>query len=270
MPELPEVETTRCGIEPHIKGQQIQELIIRNPNLRWPVPDFLAETIEGRIVENISRRGKYILLQIASGSVMIHLGMSGSIRIVKPDQPVAKHDHLDFCFSGGKVMRFTDPRRFGSVLWQPQGEIHELLHKLGPEPLSDEFDADYLKQRCEGRKTAIKQLIMDSHVVVGVGNIYATEALFLCGIDPRRAAGNISKPRISELVVQIKQVLAAAIEQGGTTLKDFVGGDGKPGYFKQKLNVYGRKGEPCVQCMAPLSEVRLGQRSTVFCKHCQR
>lgn len=270
MPELPEVETTRSGIEPHIQGRAIQKLVIRNPNLRWPVPNFLPDMIEGEVVQSVSRRGKYILLQLSMGSVMIHLGMSGSIRIVDPKHPVEKHDHLDFCFSGGKVMRFTDPRRFGSVLWQPQGEIHELLHKLGPEPLSDEFNVDYLKQKCEGRKTAIKQLIMDSHIVVGVGNIYATEALFLAGIDPRRVAGNIAKARLSELLIQIKKVLAAAIEQGGTTLKDFVGGDGKPGYFKQKLNVYGRKGEPCVQCMAPLSEVRLGQRSTVFCKHCQR
>lgn len=270
MPELPEVETTCRGIAPHIDQQIITALVIRNPNLRWPVPDFLADKVVGQVVEEVGRRGKYILLRIAGGVVMIHLGMSGSLRIVDRDAPVQKHDHVDFCFGDGKLLRLTDPRRFGSVLWQPEGEHHELLYHLGPEPLSDAFDALYLKQQCAGRKAAIKQVIMDSKVVVGVGNIYATEALFLAGIDPRRAAGNISQARLELLVVEIKKVLAAAIIQGGTTLKDFVGGDGKPGYFKQKLNAYGRKGEPCVNCMAPLTEVRLGQRATVFCKHCQR
>jgi len=270
MPELPEVETTCRGILPHVNQQTLTRLVVRNPNLRWPVPDFLAQEVQGQVIKAVNRRGKYILLELNSGEIMIHLGMSGSLRIVDQDKPVMKHDHVDFCFSNGKALRLTDPRRFGSVLWQPQNEHHELLYKLGPEPLSEQFNSEYLKAACDGRKAAIKQVIMDSKVVVGVGNIYATEALFLAKIDPRRAAGNISLARLERLVEYIKVVLAAAIEQGGTTLKDFVGSDGKPGYFKQKLNVYGRKGGPCVECMAPLTEVRLGQRSTVFCKHCQR
>lgn len=270
MPELPEVETTCRGISPHIVGYRLTQLKVRNPNLRWPVPDFLPGMIEGKTVTEVSRRGKYILISVDGGQVMVHLGMSGSLRVVDQDKEVQKHDHVDFCLSHGKALRLTDPRRFGSVLWQPSGEHHELLYKLGPEPLSDEFNSEYLMACCSGRKAAIKQLIMDSKVVVGVGNIYATEALFLAGIDPRRAAGNISSARMALFVVEIKKVLAAAIEQGGTTLKDFVGSDGKPGYFQQKLNAYGRKGEPCVNCLSPLTEVRLGQRSTVFCKQCQR
>ena len=270
MPELPEVETTCRGVAPHIEGLALQSLNVRNPNLRWPVPDFLGNEVEGDKLRHVRRRGKYILLGFATGEVMVHLGMSGSLRIVEPTADIGKHDHVDFCFEGGQVMRLTDPRRFGSVLWQPYGEHHELLYSLGPEPLSDAFNAQYLQQRCKGRKAAIKQVVMDSKVVVGVGNIYASEALFKAGIDPRRAAGRIALERLEVLVVEIKQVLAAAIEQGGTTLKDFVGGDGKPGYFKQELNVYGRGDQPCVQCMSPLIEVRLGQRSTVFCKHCQR
>ncbi|MAY42155.1 MULTISPECIES: bifunctional DNA-formamidopyrimidine glycosylase/DNA-(apurinic or apyrimidinic site) lyase [unclassified Neptuniibacter] len=270
MPELPEVETTCRGISPHISGQKLIALNIRNPNLRWPIPDFLAASIEGKSVQSVTRRGKYLLIGFESGDVMVHLGMSGSLRVVGEQKAPQKHDHVDFCFQNGQVLRLTDPRRFGSVLWQPKGECHELLYRLGPEPLDEEFNADYLHECCKGKKTAIKQVIMNSKVVVGVGNIYATEALFLCGIDPRRAAGNISLLRVEQLVVEIKKVLAVAITQGGTTLKDFVGGDGKPGYFQQKLNAYGRKGEPCVNCLSPLTEVRLGQRSTVFCKHCQR
>jgi len=270
MPELPEVETTCRGISPHIVGHKITQLKVRNPNLRWPVPDFLGQRIEGQSVLDVSRRGKYILIKVDGGQIMVHLGMSGSLRVVDQDKEVQKHDHVDFCFSDGKALRLTDPRRFGSVLWQPEGEHHELLYKLGPEPLSEEFNAAYLHACCKGRKAAIKQLIMDSKVVVGVGNIYATEALFSAAIDPRRAAGNISAERLEVFVKEIKKVLSVAIEQGGTTLKDFVGSDGKPGYFQQKLNAYGRKGEPCVNCLSPLTEVRLGQRSTVFCKQCQR
>lgn len=270
MPELPEVETTCRGISPHISGQKLIKLIVRNPNLRWPVPDFLADMLEGGYVQRVTRRGKYLLVGFDEGDVMVHLGMSGSLRIVEEQESPQKHDHVDFCFENGCALRLSDPRRFGSVLWQPKGEHHELLYSLGPEPLGEMFNADYLLSCCKGKKTAIKQVIMNSKVVVGVGNIYATEALFLCGIDPRRAAGNISALRVEKLVCEIKNVLSAAITQGGTTLKDFVGGDGKPGYFQQKLNAYGRKGKPCVNCLSPLTEVRLGQRSTVFCKHCQR
>lgn len=270
MPELPEVETTRRGIEPHIEGQQVVRLVVRQPKLRWPVPDNLAELMQGQVIQHVERRGKYLLLRISSGAVMIHLGMSGSLYLVPADQPAAYHDHVDIVLASGLALRLTDPRRFGSVLWQPEGESHPLLSKLGPEPLSEGFNVEYLWQCCQGRKGAIKQLIMDSHIVVGVGNIYANEALFGAGIHPKRAAGRISKQRLSRFVEEIKQVLAKAIEQGGTTLKDFVGGDGKPGYFKQELQVYGRGGEKCVNCNAELKEIRLGQRSTVYCPECQR
>jgi len=270
MPELPEVETTRRGIEPHVVDRTITRIKVRQPKLRWPVPVELGETLPGARVESVRRRGKYLLLKVATGELMIHLGMSGSLRIVDQQKPAEKHDHVDICLDDGRALRLTDPRRFGAVLWQATGERHELLRQLGPEPLTEEFNATYLKACCEGRRTAIKQLIMDSKVVVGVGNIYANEALFSAGIHPKRRAGHISQERLDRLVVEIKRVLAAAIEQGGTTLKDFVGGDGKPGYFAQKLQVYGRAGAPCVQCFEPLKEIRLGQRSTVFCSHCQR
>lgn len=270
MPELPEVETTRCGVKPHLEQQHITALVVRQPRLRWPVPDDLAALIEGRVINAVSRRGKYLLIELDNGAVMIHLGMSGSLYMVPLDQPAAYHDHVDIQLSSGMALRLTDPRRFGSVLWQPAGTCHELLAKLGPEPLSDQFTVDYLQQRCEGRQQAIKQFIMDSHVVVGVGNIYANEALFSAGIHPKRAAGKISRQRLERFVDEIKKVLSRAIEQGGTTLKDFVGGDGKPGYFKQELQVYGRGGEACVTCQTPLKEIRLGQRSTVYCGVCQR
>ena len=270
MPELPEVETTRRGIEPHLTGQKVKVMVVRQPKLRWPVPEALPERVAGQVISSVERRGKYLLLNIAGGAVMIHLGMSGSLYLVAEDQPAAYHDHVDLVLESGMALRLTDPRRFGSVLWQAGGESHELLEKLGPEPLSDEFNADYLIRKCNGRKQAIKQLIMDSHIVVGVGNIYANEALFSAGIHPKRQAGRVSAIRLARLVEEIKQVLARAIEQGGTTLKDFVGGDGKPGYFKQELNVYGRAGKSCHNCNANLKEIRLGQRSTVYCPECQR
>ncbi|MBN3562629.1 bifunctional DNA-formamidopyrimidine glycosylase/DNA-(apurinic or apyrimidinic site) lyase [Aliamphritea spongicola] len=270
MPELPEVETTRRGIEPHIVGQQVDQLIVRQPKLRWPVPEQLSDYLKGKVIESVQRRGKYLLLNTDQGAAMYHLGMSGSLYMVSADQPPAYHDHVDLVLKNGMALRLTDPRRFGSLLWQARGEQHELLVKLGPEPLSDAFDADHLQAACAGRKVAIKQLVMNSAVVVGVGNIYANEALFAAGIHPKRAAGRISRQRIEQLVVEIKRILAAAIEQGGTTLKDFIGGDGKPGYFKQELSVYGRGGEACVRCDTPLTEIRLGQRSTVFCPNCQR
>jgi len=270
MPELPEVETTRRGIEPHLQGKIISALVVRQPKLRWPIPSKLGELIKGQRISAVERRGKYLLLHTTPGAVMIHLGMSGSLYLVPTNQPAAYHDHVDLQLDSGMALRLTDPRRFGSVLWQPAGMQHDLLAKLGPEPLSDQFNADYLWQRCQGRKSAIKQLIMDSHVVVGVGNIYANEALFGAGIHPKRAAGRISKRRLTVFVKEIKQVLSRAIAQGGTTLKDFVGGDGKPGYFKQELQVYGRAGESCVKCRNSLKEIRLGQRSTVYCPECQR
>lgn len=270
MPELPEVETTRRGIEPHVVGRTVSTLDVRQPRLRWPVPAELSALLPGKTVEAVKRRGKYLLLQFDCGYLLVHLGMSGSLRVVERSKTPGKHDHVDLCLSDGKALRLTDPRRFGAVLWQDANEVHELLAHLGPEPLSDEFDDQYLLAKAKGRKTAIKTFLMDSKVVVGVGNIYANEALFAAGIHPKRAAGQISAARMNRLVYEVKRVLAAAIEQGGTTLKDFVGGDGKPGYFKQQLNVYGRAGEPCVSCKKPLKEIRLGQRATVYCSHCQR
>lgn len=270
MPELPEVETTCRGIEPHITGRHVSRLVVRQPRLRWPVPAELTELLPRSRVLQVTRRGKYLLIGFAQGEVLVHLGMSGSLRILPQGTPAGKHDHVDLELDDGQLLRLTDPRRFGSVLWQPSGTEHPLLARLGPEPLSDLFHADYLYTCCKGRRCAIKQLIMDSHVVVGVGNIYASEALFAAGIDPRRAAGRISAERLARLVVEIKRILGYAIQRGGTTLRDFVGGDGKPGYFQQELYVYGRAGEPCKACAAPLKEIKLGQRSSVFCSYCQK
>jgi formamidopyrimidine-DNA glycosylase len=276
MPELPEVETTRRGIEPHISGRVISRLIVRQPQLRWPIPKPLARLLKGRLIDRVQRRAKYLLLHIGTpeqlqGTVIIHLGMSGSLRIIEADEPPMAHDHVDIVLADGKALRYTDPRRFGCVLWQAAGEQpHVLLASLGPEPLSGQFDGELLYQRSRGRKVAVKSLLMDNKIVVGVGNIYANEALFAAGIRPDRAAGKISRQRYLLLAAEVKSVLAEAIEQGGTTLRDFVGGDGKPGYFKQSLQVYGRGNQPCVSCQQPLKEIRLGQRSTVFCSRCQR
>jgi formamidopyrimidine-DNA glycosylase len=270
MPELPEVETTRRGVAPYLRDHSVRALVVRQPRLRWPVPADLAGLIEGQPVRGVSRRGKYLLIDFDAGTVLVHLGMSGSLRLVPGEQLPGKHDHVDFLLDSGLALRLTDPRRFGAVLWQEAGTEHALLASLGPEPLSEAFDAPLLQQACKGRRSAIKLRIMDNKVVVGVGNIYANEALFAAGIDPQRAAGRISAQRLDRLVAEIKRVLERAIAQGGTTLRDFVGGDGKPGYFKQELCVYGRGGDSCVCCGTVLKEIRLGQRSTVFCPRCQR
>jgi formamidopyrimidine-DNA glycosylase len=270
MPELPEVETTRRGIAPLLEGRTVTAVNLRQPRLRWPVPRDLGKTLAGQELMLVERRGKYLLLRFRTGTLIMHLGMSGSLRVLPADTPPETHDHVDVVF-GGNCLRLRDPRRFGAVLWQAGPvEEHELLRHLGPEPLCDAFNADYLAKVAHGRKLAIKQLIMDSKVVVGVGNIYANEALYLAGIHPGRAAGRIGYPRLVQLVDAIKQVLAAAIEQGGTTLRDFQREDGRPGYFAQKLQVYGRGGLPCPGCGRPLKEIRQGQRSTVYCPHCQR
>jgi len=270
MPELPEVETTRLGILPHVENRRVTAVVVRQRAMRWPVPDELEAVLTGARISTVERRGKYLLLHTARGVVLVHLGMSGSLRIVEKDAVLRKHDHVDICLQGSKVLRFHDPRRFGCVLWQAAntGE-HPLLALLGPEPLSGEFTAEYLFARSRKRKVPVKHFIMDSHVVVGVGNIYANEALFSAGILPKRRAGSISLDRYRALVAEIKTVLARAITVGGTTLRDFIGGDGKPGYFKQSLQVYGRGGEPCIVCQTALKEVRLGQRTTVFCPQCQ-
>lgn len=270
MPELPEVETTCRGIQAHIEGKTVKEVIVRQAQLRWPVSTELSTILPGQRIKNVSRRGKYLLLESGAGYVLIHLGMSGSLRIAKKKEEAKKHDHVDIVLKNGFILRYRDPRRFGCMLWAGREPFkHVLLEKLGPEPLTDDFNATYLFALSRKRSSAIKTFIMDSHVVVGVGNIYANEALFAAGIRPRRQAGKVSKSAYIKLVAAIKAILASAIEQGGTSLRDFVGGDGKPGYFKQSLSVYGRAGEACVNCQTELKEIRLGQRSTVYCPGCQ-
>ncbi len=271
MPELPEVETTCNGIAPHIVGQIVKQVIVRQPQLRWPVPEALNQTLSGLCIESVTRRAKYLLFATNNGTVLLHLGMSGSLRILSADQAAGKHDHIDFVFDDETVLRFNDPRRFGAVLWttQPAAE-HQLLKDLGPEPLLAEFSGELLYARSRNRKLAVKSFIMDSHIVVGVGNIYANEGLFMAGIQPTRQAGKVSLARYQKLAECIRVVLRHAIEQGGTTLRDFVNEAGKPGYFQQQLKVYGRAGLPCVSCLQPLTEIRIAQRSTVFCGVCQR
>ena len=271
MPELPEVETTRRGIEPLITGCQIVELILRVDKLRWPLERSLCESLPGQTVHSVTRRAKYLLLNCDRGSLVLHLGMSGSLRVIAADTSEKKHDHVDLIFTNGRCLRFNDPRKFGALLWcaGAPGE-HPLLASLGPEPLSDQLSGDYLWHLSRKRKLAVKSFIMDQKLVVGVGNIYASEALFRAGIRPTTAAGKISRLRYQKLVAAIKQILAAAIAAGGTTIADFRQSDGKPGYFKQQLQVYGREGEPCLHCRRPITCVRLGQRSTYYCHSCQR
>lgn len=270
MPELPEVETTRRGVEPHCIGRTVKRVHVRDSRLRWPVPGTLAATFTGQVITGVERRGKYLLFRTLKGCLLVHLGMSGSLRVVAPGAEPTRHDHIDVLLNGGVCLRYHDPRRFGCFLWQMPGEVHPLLINLGPEPLSLEFDGQLLYHRSRGRKGPVKNFIMDGKVVVGVGNIYANEALFLSGVHPRRAAGRLSLARYQRLAENIKQVLTSAIDLGGTTLRDFVGGDGKPGYFAQQLYVYGRAGQPCKACGAALREIRLGQRSSVYCVTCQR
>lgn len=270
MPELPEVETTRRGIEPHISGRKISRVIVRQPKLRWLIDPMLNQHLSGRQLQGVTRRGKYLLLSFTNGTLLVHLGMSGSLRLVPKGTPPQLHDHVDIDFSSN-FLRFHDPRRFGAMVWTcDPPETHPLLAHLGPEPLTQDFNGDYLFAKSRKRLQAIKTFIMDSQVVVGVGNIYANEALFRAGIKPIRKAGNLTRAQCQQLVAEIRHVLSSAIEQGGTTLRDFVGGDGKPGYFKQQLLVYGRGGEACPRCSKALKEVRLGQRSTVYCTQCQR
>ena len=270
MPELPEVETSRRGIAPWVENQRVTDVIVRDRRLRWPVPEHLEERLEGQTIRSVRRRAKYLFLDTDGGSAIMHLGMSGSLRIIEADEPAGRHDHVDLRMASGKALRFRDPRRFGSLLWSTVPEEHPLIRSLGPEPLSDAFDGEHLWNASRGRRVAIKQLVMNAGIVVGVGNIYASEALFIAGIHPRRRSDRIARHRMDLLADAIRQVLAKAIDAGGTTLRDFYGGDGAPGYFRQELAVYARDGEPCVRCEAPLSAIVLGQRSTFYCKHCQR
>jgi formamidopyrimidine-DNA glycosylase len=271
MPELPEVETTRRGIAPALEGQKITALVVREARLRWTIPSDLPDKLRGQTILRVHRRAKYLLLETDNGSAMVHLGMSGSMRIVTKDDVPEKHDHFDIVASSGDIVRFNDPRRFGSLLWTDSDPyLHPLLAELGPEPLEENFTGTYLWESARGRRVAIKQHIMNSKVVAGVGNIYANEALFQAGIHPTRQAGRVALARMELLTAEIKTVLAAAIKQGGTTLRDYRGGDGKPGYFKQKLRVYERADEACKKCGTPITQTVQGQRATYYCKHCQR
>jgi formamidopyrimidine-DNA glycosylase len=275
LPELPEVETTRRGIAPYVVGRRVTGVILRRPDLRWPIPPEISERLPGQRIDAVERRAKYLLLHTAAGSALLHLGMTGVLRVLPPDAPVGKHDHVDIALErtstqAPRILRFTDPRRFGCLLWQPPDTIHELLAKLGPEPLTDDFDGDLLWHRSRGRTAAVKLFLMDNAVVVGVGNIYASEALFRAGIDPRKPAGSLSRARYARLAAEVKRLLAWAIERGGTTLRDFLAPDGAPGYFFRELMVYGRAGEPCRVCGTPIRQVVLGQRSTFWCPRCQR
>jgi len=270
MPELPEVETARRGLAPHLEGRRVRAVTLRRPDLRWPIPDEIRECLPGQRIDAVRRRAKYLLLDTAAGSALLHLGMSGSLRVLPADTPVAAHDHVDVALDSGRVLRFNDPRRFGCLLWQPPGTTHELLQGLGPEPLSDAFEGDLLFALSRGRKAPVKTFLMDQAVVVGVGNIYAAEALFAAGISPLRPAGRVSRERYQALAEAVKRILAYAIERGGTTLRDFISPDGAPGYFELELLAYGRGGEPCPRCGRPLKQAVIGQRTTVWCGHCQR
>ncbi len=270
MPELPEVETIMNGLKPHLEGAIIQDVVVRHHQLRWPIPPALQKVLKQRRISSLSRRGKYLLMPTDKGTVIIHLGMSGSLRLVTHSTPLNPHDHVDIIFTDDKILRYTDPRRFGALLWTTEDpKDHTLLKSLGIEPLDADFTSHYLMQRAYARRVPIKSFIMNSKIVVGIGNIYAAEALFLAGIHPLTPAGLLTQIQCQQLVNAIKRVLESAIKQGGTTIKDFVNSEGKPGYFAQKLSVYARTGLPCVRCQNPLQQIKLGARSTVFCTICQ-
>ncbi len=268
MPELPEVEVSRQGVSVHLTGQVITDIVVRTPKLRWDIPTADLMTLIGEKITAVTRRAKYLVIETVNGHIILHLGMSGSLRVIDKNTPLKKHDHVDITIDD-KVLRLNDPRRFGAVLFANNNVQHKLFDKLGPEPLTDAFDTQHLQEKCSKRRAVIKQVIMDNPVVVGVGNIYANEALFLTGIHPQTPANKLTKKQVAQLVATIKDVLTAAIKQGGTTLKDFSQTDGKPGYFAQSLFVYGRGGEECLRCKSVLQEVKIGQRASVYCPKCQ-
>ena len=270
MPELPEVETTRRGLAPHILGRVIKFIEVREPRLRWRVAPHIASTLASQRIESLERRAKYLLFGTDAGTLLVHLGMSGSLRYLPRPPAPGPHDHIDIRFDDDSALRFTDPRRFGSFHLTQAPLEHALLKGLGPEPLSNGFDAAYLWNTSRGRRVTIKQHLMNGHIVVGVGNIYASEALFRAGILPTRQAGRIARERFEPLVRAVRDVLRDAIEDGGTTLRNFVGGDGAPGYFRGRLRVYERAGEACVNCGEPIQRKVLGQRATYYCSRCQR
>lgn len=269
MPELPEVETTLRGLAPHLIGRRVLAVVVRQPKLRWPIARTLRSRLPGRRIESLERRAKYLLVHTDAGSALVHLGMSGALRILAPSSPIGVHDHYDWQLDSGRVLRYTDPRRFGCLLWQPRGRLHPLLAALGPEPLAEAFDGDYLWRKSRDRSAPVKHFLMDQQVVVGVGNIYAAEALFAAGIHPARAAGTVSRARYARLALEVKRILSLAITRGGTTLRDFLAPDGAPGYFEQDLFVYARAGLPCKVCGASIKALRLGQRSSFHCPQCQ-
>ncbi|MHC4823723.1 MAG: bifunctional DNA-formamidopyrimidine glycosylase/DNA-(apurinic or apyrimidinic site) lyase [Planctomycetota bacterium] len=273
MPELPEVETTRRGLEPHVVGKTVTSLVVRNRKLRLPVPQGLGRRLRGKRIQAIRRRAKYLLFDFegVDGQLMVHLGMSGSVKIVPADAERRKHDHIDLVLEDGTTLRYHDPRRFGMWIWVPAPwEEHALLSHLGPEPLGHGFDGALLYARSRRRRAAVKTFLMDGRIVVGVGNIYAAEALFAAGIRPGRAAGRVTRKEFDRLAKEVRRILRLAIRNGGTTLQDFVGGDGEPGYFAQKLWVYGREGEPCLRCEGILKGKVLGQRASCYCPTCQK
>jgi formamidopyrimidine-DNA glycosylase len=271
LPELPEVETTRRGIRGALRGKLVTAMVLREPRLRWPVDRSLVASLPGQRVRDVRRRAKYLLIELERGTLIAHLGMSGSLRVLAPETPLLTHDHYDLLLDSGRCLRFNDPRRFGSLVWVTgDPERHSLLKHLGPEPLEHGFDADYLAAKARRRKVAIKQFLMDQKVVVGVGNIYASEALFRAGISPRKAAGRVPRAKLEALVAAVQEVLGEAIRQGGTTLRDYVNAEGTPGYFKQKLYVYERAGQPCRRCGTAVRQLVQGQRSTYYCPGCQK
>jgi formamidopyrimidine-DNA glycosylase len=271
MPELPEVETTLRGIKPSIIDQKVTKVIVRHPRLRWPIPVDLNDQLAGRTLLKLSRRNKYLLFQFSNGTLILHLGMSGRLRVLDHPLPAQKHDHVDILFGNDKYLRFTDPRRFGALLWTSEDPaLHPLLVDIGPEPLTQAFDGDYLWESASGRKSAVKSFIMDGKIVAGVGNIYATEALFQARIKPQTHAGKVSRAQYQLLAEAIKTVLKQAIVKGGTTLRDYSKSDGTPGYFQIELKVYGKEGKPCPRCGTTLKSTRIGQRSSVYCPKCQR
>lgn len=270
MPELPEVETTRRGLLPRLAGRTLERVVVRDPRLRWPVPPDLAARLAGRTLSDLRRRGKYLLFDFGGVTQIVHLGMSGSLRFVDAGEAAARHDHVDWQFDGGVTLRLRDPRRFGAVLWTDDAARHPLLAHLGPEPLTDAFDADYLHAQCRRRSAAIKQVIMDATVVVGVGNIYASESLFHAGIRPGTAARRLGRPACARLVDAIRRVLGAAIAAGGSSLRDYVATDGELGYFQLQTRVYDRAGQPCKACGTVVRRIVQGQRASFYCPRCQR
>jgi formamidopyrimidine-DNA glycosylase len=270
MPELPEVETTRRGLLPHVVGRRFRDVVVRNRNLRWPVPRDLRERLRGEQVLSIRRRGKYLLFDVPNGHLLVHLGMSGRLSLIHPDAPARAHDHVDLHLEGSRSVRLTDPRRFGAVLWvRGPAERHALLRGLGIEPLDPGFDGEALQRIARGRRVAVKQFLMNGRLITGVGNIYASEALFAAGIHPQRSVARISRQRWEHLAIAVRETLESALAAGGTTLRDYASLEGRPGEFGTKCAVYGREGKPCPRCRTPIRALRQGQRSTFYCPGCQ-